>query len=97
LVEAGAPSLLNEAVIYLALHSARLDRGDFAGAEQAIERAMPVLVRRLRGLTGTAYEQAFLRLPHNAALIQSADALGVLPDELRRMPAWRVARAAEPT
>jgi tetratricopeptide (TPR) repeat protein len=85
LVEAGAPSLLNEAVIYLALHGARIDLGDFAGARQAIERAMPALLRRLRGLRGTPYEQAFLRLPHNARLIEAADTLGCMPDELEAM------------
>lgn len=82
LVEAGAPSLLNEAAIFLALHDARLDRGDFTGAEEAVVRAMPLLERRLLGLRGTTYEQAFLRLPENARLFATADDLGCLPDEL---------------
>ena len=82
LVEAGAPSLLNEAVIYLALHGARVDLGDLNGARTAIERAMPALMRRLQGLRGTPYASAFLRLSHNAKLIEAADALGCLPDEI---------------
>ncbi|MBM4356815.1 MAG: protein kinase [Deltaproteobacteria bacterium] len=79
LVEAGAPCLLNEAVIYLALHGSRLDRGDFVGAEEAIGRAMPALERRLAGLKGTSYVQAFLRLPDNARLLETAEALGCTP------------------
>jgi len=82
LVEAGAPSLLNEAIIYLALHGARVDLGNLNGARTAIERAMPALLRRLRGLRGTPYASAFLRLSHNAKLIEAADALGCLPDEI---------------
>ncbi len=78
LVEAGAPSLLNEAVIYLALHGARIDQGDFAGAEDAIARAMPALERRTRGLRDTPYAKAFLALPDNARLIEAADSLGRL-------------------
>ena len=86
LVEAGAGSLLNEAVIYLALHEARLDQGDFAGAEDAVVRALPSLERRLHGLRGTPYEQAFLRHPDNVRLLEAADALGRLPSALETKP-----------
>ncbi len=85
LVEAGAPCLLNEAVIYLALHGARIARGDFAGAEEAIGRAMPALERRLAGLRGTPYARAFLRLPDNARLLEAADALGCLPPTIESL------------
>jgi tetratricopeptide (TPR) repeat protein len=85
LVEAGAPSLLNEAVIYLALHGALVDAGDLAGARATVERAMPLLVRRVRGLRGTAYERAFLKLSHNAALLAAADTHGCVPDEIERL------------
>jgi tetratricopeptide (TPR) repeat protein len=87
LVEAGAPSLLNETVIYLALHGARVDQGDFDGAREAIERAIVPLLRRVRGLGGTPYAREFLQLWHNARLIEAADALGCLPDELEPMVA----------
>ncbi len=86
LVDAGAGSLLNEAVIYLALHEARLDQGDFAGAEDAVVRALPSLERRLHGLRGTPYEQAFLRHPDNVRLLEAADALGRLPSALETKP-----------
>src|SRR5690606_18402211 len=60
LVEQGAPSLLNEAPIYLVLHDACVDAGDLVGARTAMERAMPPLVRRLHGLEGTSYARNFL-------------------------------------
>jgi tetratricopeptide (TPR) repeat protein len=85
LVEAGAPSLLNEAIIYLALHSARVQLGDLAGARSAIERAMPALLRRLNGLRGTAYVRDFLGLEHNASLLEAADAHGCVPEEIEHM------------
>jgi hypothetical protein len=85
LVEAGAPSLLNEAVIYLALHGARVDLGDLVGADRAIERGIPALLRRVRGLRGTEYERAFLSLSHNARLLEAADAHACLPEELEPM------------
>jgi len=87
LVESGAPSLLSEAPIFLALHDARLDRGDFQGAEEAVSRAMPLLERRLRGLRHTPYEQAFLHLPEHARLLAAADDLGCLPPELETLGA----------
>jgi hypothetical protein len=85
LVEAGAPSLLNEAVIYLALHGARVDLGDLVGAHRAIDRGMPPLLRRVRGLRGTEYERNFLKLTHNARLLEAADAHACLPEELEPM------------
>ncbi len=85
LVEAGAPSLLNEAVIYLALHGARVDAGDLVGAHRAIDRGMAPLLRRVRGLRGTEYERNFLKLTHNARLLEAADAHACLPEELEPM------------
>ena len=83
LVEGGAPSLLNEGPIYLALHDASVDIGDLAGARTAMERAMTPLVRRLRGLEGTPYTRAFLfNLPHNAGLLAAAEAYGCVPPEV---------------
>ena len=55
LVEAGAPSLLNEAPIYLALHDACVDVGDLRGARDAMARGIAPLMRRLKGLEGTPY------------------------------------------
>lgn len=86
LVEAGAPSLLGEAVIYLALHGARVDLGNLTGAREAVERAMPALLRRVRGLRGTAYEKTFLTgLTSNARLLQAADTHGCVPAELEHV------------
>jgi serine/threonine protein kinase len=86
LVEGGAPSLLNEAPIYLALHDASVDVGDLRSARGAMERAIPPLMRRLAGLEGTPYARPFLlRLPHNSGLLAAAEAYGCIPAELERM------------
>ncbi|MBK9265560.1 MAG: protein kinase [Polyangiaceae bacterium] len=79
LVESGAPSLLNEASIFLTLHDGFVDIGDLKNARDAVERAIPLLERRLKGLEGTPYARAFLsNLPHNAALLTAAEAYGHL-------------------
>jgi predicted ATPase len=86
LVEGGAPSLLNEAPIFLALHDSCVDRGDFPGARRALERAMPALRRRLAGLEGTPYARSFVtQLPHNAALLAAAESYGSVPSDLQAM------------
>ncbi len=85
LVEAGAPSLLNEAIIYLALHAARVDRADLRGARGAVERGMAPLLRRVEGLRGTRYAQNFLRLDHNAQLLAAADAFGCVPEAIESL------------
>jgi tetratricopeptide (TPR) repeat protein len=85
LVEQGAPSLLNEAPIYLVLHDACVDAGDVEGAREAMARSMPPLIRRLRGLEGTPYARSFLLdLSHNAALIAAAKAHGCIAPEIER-------------
>jgi serine/threonine protein kinase len=85
LVEAGAPSLLNEAPIYLALHDASVDVGDLRGARDAMDRAMVPLLRRVKGLEGTPYARPFLLgLPQNAALLAAAEAYGCVPPEIER-------------
>jgi tetratricopeptide (TPR) repeat protein len=90
LVEEGAPSLLNEAPIYLALHDAYVDIGDLSGARDAMERGVLPLMRRLKGLEGTPYARSFLLgLPHNSALLASAEAYGCIPHEIERMLAVR--------
>ncbi|RYE93255.1 MAG: serine/threonine-protein kinase PknK, partial [Myxococcales bacterium] len=58
LIEAGAPSLLNEAPVYLALHDALVDSRP-REARDAIARAMPPLRRRLAGLGGSSYALPF--------------------------------------
>ncbi len=86
LVERDAPSLLNESVIYLVMHDAYLDLGDQEHARISVERAMPRLVRRLRGLMGTPYARQFLtELPHNAGLLAAAEAYGAVPDPVHRI------------
>ena len=86
LVEAGAPSLLNEAQIYLSLHDACVDMGDLQGARNAMERGIAPLLRRLKGLEGTPYARSFLLgLPHNSALLAAAEAYGCIPAEIERL------------
>src|SRR5262249_40550710 len=86
LVEGGAPSLLNEAPIYLALHDASVDTGDLRGARAAMERAIPPLLRRLKGLEGTPYARSFLLgLPHNSGLLAAAEAYGCVPPEIEQL------------
>jgi tetratricopeptide (TPR) repeat protein len=76
----GAPSLLNEAPIYLTLHKAALELGDEEGSRSALEAAMPALLRRLQGLVGSPYARGFLTdLTYNAELVSAAERAGVLP------------------
>jgi tetratricopeptide (TPR) repeat protein len=90
LLDRGAPSLLNEAPVYLALHDACVDLGDLEGARSAIERAVPRLIRRLAGLEATPYAHAFLSgLTHNAGLIAAADSYGLVPEQVVRYLARR--------
>ena len=87
-LEHGSPSLLNEAPIYLALHDACVDLGRAAEAKEAIARALPRLVTRVHGLSGTPYAGDFLRhLAPNAGLIAAAAAYGLLPAELAEIVA----------
>ncbi len=86
LLDQGAPSLLNEAPVYLALHDACVDRGDMPGAKSAIERGLPHLLRRLAGLADTPYATGFLTsLAHNAGLIAAAEVYGMVPDAVQRV------------
>lgn len=86
LIDAGAPCLLNEAPIYLALHDACVDIGDLTGARDAMERGIAPLMRRLKGLEGTPYARSFLLgLPHNSALLADAEAYGAIPPEIERL------------
>jgi len=85
LLDQGAPSLLNEAPVYLALHDAYLDLGKAEEAHQAIARSMPAVLRRLHGLVGTPYARQFLtELPHNARLLAAAEEYGLVPDAILR-------------
>lgn len=86
LVASGAPSLLNEAPIYLALHDALVDVGDLRGARAAMESAIPPLQKRLTSLEATPYARQFLlELPHNMDLISAAEAYGLVPMDIERM------------
>jgi hypothetical protein len=86
LLDQGAPSLLNEAPVYLALHDACVDVGDLRGARDAIARSVPYLERRLAGLAGTSYARSFLtQLPHNAGLLAASEAYGLVPPAIERL------------
>ncbi|MFO0553880.1 MAG: hypothetical protein U0271_36190 [Polyangiaceae bacterium] len=86
LLDQGAPSLLNEAPVYLALHDACVDLGDLAGARSAIERGVPLLVKRLKGLENTPYAHAFISgLHHNAGLLAAAEVYGLVPEAVERL------------
>jgi hypothetical protein len=86
LLEQGAPSLLNESAVYLALHAAYVAIGEEENARQAIARGMPSLVRRLHGLVGTPYARQFLTdLPDNAKLLAASEGYGLVPDAIHRV------------
>lgn len=86
LLEQGAPSLLNESPVYLALHDAEQELGDEERAREAIRRGIPALVRRLHGLVGTPYAWLFLtELPHNARLLAAAEDEGLVVDSVHRV------------
>jgi hypothetical protein len=67
LVETGAPSLMNEAPIFLALHDALADKDDREGAARAIARGTPFFERRIAGLRGTPYALSFVSNLHDNA------------------------------
>jgi tetratricopeptide (TPR) repeat protein len=80
LLDEGAPSLLNEAPIYLALHDASADLGELSAARDAIARGLPRLLRRVQGLAGTPYARRFLtELSSNAGLLAAAEGYGLVP------------------
>jgi tetratricopeptide (TPR) repeat protein len=83
LVEQGAPSLLNESPVFLALYDACLAEGDERGAIDAIKRGLEPLTRRLAGLKNTPYARLFLSaLPHNETLLKKAAEYGFLPTDV---------------
>jgi predicted Ser/Thr protein kinase len=85
LLRSGAPSLLNESPVYLALHDAHARLAQPDHAKRAIEQAMAPLVRRVQGLAPTRYARPFLTaLADNSALVSMAESYGVLPESIRR-------------
>jgi predicted ATPase len=86
LLEQGAPSLLNESAVFLALHDALLEDQQSEEALEAVRRGIPPLQRRLQGLVGTSYARSFLMdLPTNARLIALAEEDGFLPEAIHRV------------
>jgi serine/threonine protein kinase/tetratricopeptide (TPR) repeat protein len=86
LLDTGAPSLLNEAPVFLALHDACVDLGALEEARDAIARGIPRLVTRLRGLAGTPYGRGFTtELAPNAGLLSAAEAYGLMPAEIQAL------------
>jgi hypothetical protein len=82
----GAPSLLNEAPAFLALHDACVDLGALPEAKEAIAHGIPRLVTRVRGLAGTPYGRGFLtQIASNAGLVGAAEAYELLPEELANL------------
>jgi hypothetical protein len=83
LLDHGSPSLLNEAPVFLALHDAAVARDCEEEARNAIARAIPRLVTRVRSLVGTPYARAFLtQLTTNAGLLSAAEEYGLVPAEI---------------
>jgi hypothetical protein len=83
LIEQGAPSLLNESPVFVALHDCYLAAGDRPRAVEAIQRGLGPLTRRLQGLKNTSYASVFLtELGPNAALLGRALEYGLTPPEV---------------
>ena len=83
LLQSGAPSLLNESPVYLALHDALAEKGAWDEARDAIALGVPPLLRRVQGLVGTPYARQFLtELPANTAFVAVAERLGLVPDDI---------------
>jgi serine/threonine protein kinase/tetratricopeptide (TPR) repeat protein len=83
LIEHGAPSLLNESPVFVALHDAYLATGDRPRAIEAIGRGLGPLTRRLEGLKKTSYAGVFLtELGPNATLLARAREYGLTPPEI---------------
>jgi hypothetical protein len=90
LIEQGAPSLLNESPVYVALHDAYLAAGDRARAIEAVKRGLGPLTRRLEGLKKTSYAGVFLtELGPNAALLARAREYGLTPPEIEAIDSER--------
>jgi len=86
LLEQGAPSLLNESVVFLSLYDSLMDAGHGEEARDVLRRALPPLLRRLHGLAGTPYARLFLSdLPANARVVALAEDEGVLPEPIQRV------------
>jgi hypothetical protein len=69
LLEQGAPSLLNESVVFLSLYDTLTDVGQVDEAREVLRKAMPPLLRRLHGLQGTPYARLFLSDLHANARV----------------------------
>ena len=83
LLDKGSPSLLNEAPVFLALHDAAAALGREEEARNAIARAIPRLVTRVRSLAGTPYARGFLtQLSINTGLLSAAEEYGLMPPEI---------------
>jgi predicted ATPase len=84
LLDAGAPSLLNESTIYFGLHDVCVELGECEAARQAVAHGLAPLERRVEGLIGTSYARMFLtEIPHNASLLAAAGAYGLVPEKIR--------------
>jgi eukaryotic-like serine/threonine-protein kinase len=86
LLDGGAPSLLNEAVVYLVLHDCLVALGRSDEAREAAGHGIPHLLRRVKGLEGTPYARTFLtELQHNSELVARAEEYGLVPDSIHRI------------
>jgi eukaryotic-like serine/threonine-protein kinase len=86
LLEQGAPSLLNESAVFLALYDALVEDGQAEEGVGIVRRGIPPLERRLHGLAGTPYARSFLTdLPANSRLIALAEEEALLPEAIQRV------------
>jgi tetratricopeptide (TPR) repeat protein len=86
LLEQGAPSLLNESVVFLSLYDALTDTGQTEEAREVLRHALPPLLRRLHGLAGTPYARPFLSDLHaNARVVALLEDEGALPEAIQRV------------
>jgi len=86
LLAQGAPSLLNEAPVFLTLYRVYLDLGRDQDAHAVLVRGLSPLMRRLNGLAGSQYARGFVtELRHNVEFVTAAEAAGVLPEAIHRL------------
>ena len=86
LLAEGAPSLLNEAPVFLTLYRTYLALGRDQDAHAVLVTGLSPFMRRLNGLAGSQYARGFVtELRHNVEFVAAAEAAGVLPESIHRL------------